>query len=102
MSDGVNRNETIAMAIYAALGCTSTDRRNPRKLYEACRQIARFVEASLDGDGHASDCAVHNAPALPVGPCDCGAEPQKKECACLRPGGDPTGNCEECSPYKPE
>lgn len=24
---------------------------------------------------HASDCAVHNAPALPVGPCDCGAEP---------------------------
>lgn len=23
---------------------------------------------------HASDCAVHNAPALPVGPCDCGAD----------------------------
>lgn len=22
---------------------------------------------------HASDCAVHNAPALPVGRCDCGA-----------------------------
>lgn len=22
---------------------------------------------------HASDCAVHNAPALPVGPCNCGA-----------------------------
>jgi hypothetical protein len=22
---------------------------------------------------HASDCAVHNAPALPIGPCDCGA-----------------------------
>lgn len=26
--------------------------------------------------GHASDCAVHNAPALPAGPCDCGFEPQ--------------------------
>lgn len=25
------------------------------------------------GDGHASDCSVHNAPALPVGPCDCGS-----------------------------
>lgn len=24
---------------------------------------------------HASDCAVHNAPALPVGPCDCCAAP---------------------------
>jgi hypothetical protein len=23
---------------------------------------------------HASDCAVHNEPALPRGPCDCGAE----------------------------
>lgn len=23
---------------------------------------------------HASDCALHNGPALPVGPCDCGAE----------------------------
>lgn len=22
--------------------------------------------------GHASDCAVHNGPALPVGPCNCG------------------------------
>lgn len=24
-------------------------------------------------DGHYSDCAIHNAPALPVGPCDCGS-----------------------------
>lgn len=23
---------------------------------------------------HASDCALHNAPALPPGPCDCGAD----------------------------
>jgi hypothetical protein len=22
---------------------------------------------------HKSDCAIHNAPALPVGECDCGA-----------------------------
>lgn len=26
-----------------------------------------------DNTIHASDCALHNAPALPVGPCDCGA-----------------------------
>ena len=24
---------------------------------------------------HQSDCAVHNEPAEPNGPCDCGAEP---------------------------
>ena len=23
---------------------------------------------------HKSDCAVHNEPALPAGPCDCGAD----------------------------
>lgn len=27
---------------------------------------------------HASDCAVYNAPALPVGPCDCGARPPRR------------------------
>lgn len=31
--------------------------------------------ACKDGTIHASDCAVHNAPALPVGPCDCGLQP---------------------------
>jgi hypothetical protein len=29
--------------------------------------------ACKDGIVHASDCAVHNAPALPTGPCDCQA-----------------------------
>ena len=31
--------------------------------------------ACRDGVIHASDCAVHNAPALPTGTCDCGAAP---------------------------
>ena len=25
---------------------------------------------------HASDCAIHNEPALPAGDCDCGADPR--------------------------
>jgi hypothetical protein len=29
-------------------------------------------DACKDGVEHASDCAVHNAPAYPVGECDCG------------------------------
>jgi hypothetical protein len=29
------------------------------------------VPAATSCCGHDSDCAVHNAPALPVGPCDC-------------------------------
>lgn len=28
---------------------------------------------------HKSDCAVHNAPAAPKGPCDCGASPSPRE-----------------------
>lgn len=30
------------------------------------------VWSALNDGQHWSDCAVHNAPALPVGPCDCG------------------------------
>lgn len=26
--------------------------------------------------GHRSDCALHNGPALPIGPCDCGWHPE--------------------------
>ena len=36
------------------------------------------------GPEHASDCAIYNAPALPVGPCDCGAEAQRAEIERLR------------------
>ena len=33
---------------------------------------------------HASDCAVHNEPAYPNGPCDCGAERMNELIAKLR------------------
>lgn len=32
-----------------------------------------FIEGELPKI-HASDCATNNAPALPVGPCDCGLQ----------------------------
>jgi hypothetical protein len=32
---------------------------------------------------HSSDCALHNAPAYPPGPCDCGAD-DRQECEALR------------------
>lgn len=32
--------------------------------------VSAYVAASASPQ-HASDCSVHNAPALPVGPCDC-------------------------------
>lgn len=35
--------------------------------------LANAVDAARGEVRHASDCAVHNAPALPVGPCNCGA-----------------------------
>jgi hypothetical protein len=52
------------------------------------KQAARDLEADNDAQRfeivranpearavvHASDCAIHNAPAMPLGPCTCGAE----------------------------
>lgn len=34
-------------------------------------------DACQEDGPHMSDCAVHNAPALPVGPCDCGRVDEK-------------------------
>lgn len=31
-------------------------------------------ECADDGCEHASDCAVHNEPAFPAGPCNCGVD----------------------------
>jgi hypothetical protein len=35
--------------------------------------------ACRDGVLHWSDCAVHNGPAYPAGPCDCGVEKEQEE-----------------------
>lgn len=35
------------------------------------------------GKQHASDCAVHNMPAMPNGPCDCGQESERIDLAAL-------------------
>lgn len=37
-----------------------------------CEEAAHFIESATSGV-HRSDCATNNAPALPVGGCDCGA-----------------------------
>ena len=37
-----------------------------------------MCEACEDGTIHASDCAVHNEPAMRNGPCDCGVRPNAK------------------------
>ena len=39
------------------------------------------------GCGHAIDCAVHNSPPLPSGPCDCGAAPTAEDHLIDRHGG---------------
>jgi len=48
---------------------------------DANEQLSDFLiplppAAAALGDGHASDCATHNAPALPVGPCGCDEAPE--------------------------
>ena len=40
-----------------------------------------LVHADSTGavDGHASDCAIHNQPAYPAGPCDCGYQSRRAD-----------------------
>lgn len=50
-------SEKVSRYIYHMIGQTG-----PTCGCESCRTIV-----------HLSDCAVHNEPAFPNGPCDCGA-----------------------------
>lgn len=56
---------------------TATRNEHNAEYLDAAEQIARHVEqeieiaADLASDDHKSDCAIHNAPALPIGPRDC-------------------------------
>lgn len=46
-----------------------------QQLKEDLRVAIDAYRAVLRGHmQHASDCAVHNEPAYPAGPCDCGAK----------------------------
>jgi len=54
----------------------------------------RDTDQPTNAMAHASDCAIHSAPALPVGPCDCGAESLSGEPA---PGATPSGSESGCS-----
>lgn len=35
-------------------------------------------QIQIEGVAHASDCALHNSPALPVGECDCGVRAKRE------------------------
>lgn len=37
--------------------------------------LARHPGCQVGTCPHAADCAVHNDPAMPAGPCDCGVQP---------------------------
>ena len=50
-------------ALYGQLADRIEELENMRCQCEACKTVQ-----------HASYCAVHNAPALPIGKCSCGAE----------------------------
>lgn len=54
---------------------TEIDSYGDRHEFEPIRSHC-MCAACKGGTIHASDCAVHNAPALPVGDCDCGLEPK--------------------------
>lgn len=53
--------------------CPVTQSYPVETLENAILDLADEAPAEGAGDGHMSDCAIHNAPALPVGPCDCGS-----------------------------
>jgi len=61
----------------AARGCGNVDDERNEASNDAYRDTATRLLAILASSsccGHTNDCAVHNAPAKPIGSCDCGDE----------------------------
>ena len=75
----MNRDDIIRMALEALEGADMID----CDMREAITALREALSAQSMGCQcpacqktlHASDCAVHNAPAYPAGECDCGAQP---------------------------
>ena len=40
--------------------------------------LKRWIGEASEQRGHMSDCALHNGPAYPPGPCDCGFEEEQE------------------------
>jgi hypothetical protein len=87
------RAESDRDALRAAIEKHNADLKKYGDQQEHVWLIPLPPAAEAPGDGHASDCATHNAPALPVGPCDCGAAPEA--------GPKPAGRCEICGEQMP-
>lgn len=69
-SRAIEMNITGARALRDSFGWPNQTER-AKHCFEAMISVANDTT-----EIHDSDCAVHNAPAFPAGPCDCGAEEQ--------------------------
>lgn len=66
--------QIVWFARYAGKEFEGADGKTYRILKD--KDIGAVIEEPEPGEViHASDCAVHNEPAYPAGPCDCGAMP---------------------------
>jgi hypothetical protein len=76
--------ETLLRELYATVkgecpallnedsgGNSSLDLEIEKALDTSC-QCPNCLKSKKQGKIHTSDCAVHNAPAYPIGECDCG------------------------------
>lgn len=68
------RSEQNKVLYAANMRCAALEKERDARLAELDSELAsRPAAIPLGARPHASDCAVHNASALPSGPCDCGA-----------------------------
>lgn len=69
----------VADAVVRSAGFNAESRAQQQKQLEQAKAMLNASAEQVDSlwrpvrfRHHASDCAVHNEPALPVGPCSCG------------------------------
>ncbi len=71
MSSDVMQSDLRELLLALDMG----DHARPQSPHEVFQEALVVLRQRLRGLDHASDCALNNAPALPVRPCNCGADP---------------------------
>jgi hypothetical protein len=76
----MSQKTEIPMTFFYGDGASRVDAANNlcEKYYQSKTELIAGIESALAqayaqgcGSKHKSDCAIHNPPALPAGPCDC-------------------------------
>lgn len=83
----MTKDEALKLALNVLVNRVDSDHEAITAIREALAQSEGCQCPACKIAPHESDCPVHNEPAWPNGPCDCGAQPEQEPVAWITKNG---------------